>query len=125
MPHPTVTEIRDNTANPAPLGLLGFGATTVLLQGALLVLFLWLAWKAWRRLGWGYGVYSFALLAIPLVGTKDFMGTGRYLLAAFPCYLVAAEMLVTRPVLRRSVWALSAVILLGWAFAFGRGYYVA
>ena len=32
MPHPTVTEIRDNTANPAPLGLLGFGATTVLLN---------------------------------------------------------------------------------------------
>lgn len=28
----TVTYIRDNTANPAPLGLLGFGMTTVLLN---------------------------------------------------------------------------------------------
>jgi len=28
----TVTNIRDNTANPAPLGLLGFGMTTVLLN---------------------------------------------------------------------------------------------
>ena len=32
-------------------------------------------------------------LAIPLIGTKDFQGAGRYLLAAFPCYLVLAEML--------------------------------
>jgi succinate-acetate transporter protein len=29
---PTVTEIRDTSANPAPLGLLGFGMTTVLLN---------------------------------------------------------------------------------------------
>lgn len=28
----TITEIKDNTANPAPLGLLGFGMTTVLLN---------------------------------------------------------------------------------------------
>lgn len=32
MPASTVTEIYDNTANPAPLGLLGFGTTTVLLN---------------------------------------------------------------------------------------------
>ena len=28
----TVTQVRDTTANPAPLGLLGFGMTTVLLN---------------------------------------------------------------------------------------------
>src|SRR5471032_309175 len=28
----SVTQIKDNTANPAPLGLLGFGMTTVLLN---------------------------------------------------------------------------------------------
>jgi uncharacterized protein len=32
MPATTVTEIADNTANPAPLGLIAFGTTTVLLN---------------------------------------------------------------------------------------------
>lgn len=32
MSAPTVTEIADNTANPAPLGLIAFGSTTVLLN---------------------------------------------------------------------------------------------
>ena len=32
MTEPTVTQIQDTTANPAPLGLLGFGMTTVLLN---------------------------------------------------------------------------------------------
>jgi len=33
-------------------------------------------------------------------------------------------MLATRSVLRKAVWAGGAAVLLGWAFAFGRGYYV-
>ncbi len=101
--------------------LYGYG---VLLQGALVGVFLVLAWLAWRRLGWGYGVYSFALLAIPLVGTKDFQGSGRYLLAAFPCFVAAATVLVERRALRWGCWSASATVLLGWTFAFGRGYYV-
>jgi len=32
MPDPTTTQIKDTTANPAPLGLLAFGMTTVLLN---------------------------------------------------------------------------------------------
>jgi len=32
MNEPTVTQIKDTTANPAPLGLLGFGMTTVVLN---------------------------------------------------------------------------------------------
>jgi hypothetical protein len=32
MPETTTTQIKDTTANPAPLGLLGFGMTTVLLN---------------------------------------------------------------------------------------------
>jgi hypothetical protein len=34
-------------------------------------------------------------------------------------------MLSTRPGLRRVVWGVGGVMMLGWAFAFGRGYYVA
>ncbi len=32
MNEPTITQIKDSTANPAPLGLMGFGMTTVLLN---------------------------------------------------------------------------------------------
>jgi hypothetical protein len=100
-------------------------ASTVILQGLLIGGSLVLAWFVWRRLGWGYGVYSFALLAIPLVGTKDFQGAGRYLMAAFPCFLVLAMLLVSRPALRWVWWSISGALLLLWAFAFGRGYYLA
>jgi len=51
-----------------------------------------------RRLGWGYTAYSFLVLAIPIVGTKDFMGVGRYVLAAFPVFAVAgAALALARP----------------------------
>ena len=100
-------------------------ATTVIMQGLLVIGFLFLAWQVWRRFGWGYGVYSFALLAIPLLGTKDFQGSGRYLLAAFPCFLALAAFFEGRALWRRAWWGASALILLAWAFAFGRGYYVA
>ncbi len=100
-------------------------ASTVILQGLLIIGFLGLAYLVWKRLGWGYGIYSFALLAIPLIGTKDFQGAGRYLMAAFPCFLVLAMVLAPRPVLKWAWWTVSAAILLLWAFAFGRGYYVA
>jgi hypothetical protein len=51
--------------------------------------------RVWRRFGWGYLAYSVVVLAIPLIGTKDFMGTGRYVLAAFPVIAAAGEYLVT------------------------------
>lgn len=100
-------------------------ASTVILQGLLILGFLVLAYLVWKRLGWGYGVYSFALLVIPLVGTKDFQGAGRYLMAAFPCFLVLAMVLSPRPVLKWLWWGISASILLLWTFAYGRGYYLA
>lgn len=100
-------------------------AITVIMQGFFVLGFLFLAWQGWRRYGWGYGVYSFALLAIPLLGTKDFQGSGRYLLAAFPCFLALGSIFEDRFALRWAWWGSSAFVLLAWAFAFGRGYYVA
>ena len=35
------------------------------------------------------------VLAIPVIGTKDFMGTGRYVLAAFPVIAAGAHVLAT------------------------------
>jgi hypothetical protein len=100
-------------------------AATVIMQGLFVLGFLFLAWQVWRRFGWGYGFYSFALLAIPLLGTKDFQGSGRYLLTAFPCFLALGALFEGRAALRWTWWGLSAFVLLAWAFAFGSGYYVA
>ena len=100
-------------------------AVTVILQGLFVLGFLFLAWHVWKKFGWGYGLYCFSMLAIALIGTKDFQGTGRYLLAMFPCFLVLGGYLADRRVLRWTWWSISAIVLLAWCFAFGRGYYVA
>ena len=100
-------------------------AATVILQGLFVLGFLLLAWQVWKRFGWGYGLYCFSMLAIALVGTKDFQGTGRYLLSTFPCFLVLGGILADRRNVRRVWWAISGAVLLVCAFAFGRGYYVA
>jgi len=46
-----------------------------------------------RSFGWGYCAYAIVVLAIPLIGTKDFYGTGRYVLVAFPVVAVAGLLL--------------------------------
>jgi hypothetical protein len=60
-----------------------------------------------RRFGWGYAAYTVVSLAIPLIGTKDFMGTGRYVLAAYPVIAAAAVVLTGD---RRPRW-LAPVVL--------------
>lgn len=100
-------------------------AVTVLLQGFLVLAFVFFAILVWRRLGWGYGVFCLAALAIALIGTKDFQGTGRYLLTTFPCFLVLGTALAERPRWRWGVWIVSGILLVAWSLAFGRGYYVA
>jgi hypothetical protein len=103
-----------------PLGdalrLLGHAGVTV---GALA-----LVWPTARRLGWGYGIYTLAMVGMPAMGSKDFMGMGRYLLAAFPLFLTLALLLRERPRLRYGVLAVSAVLLLTLAAAYGAAEYV-
>lgn len=48
-----------------------------------------------RLFGWGYAAYAAVVLFIPIVGTKDFMGTGRYVLVAFPVMAAAGHLLAT------------------------------
>jgi hypothetical protein len=98
------------------LRLVGHAAVTL---GALA-----LVWPTARRLGWGYGVYTLAIVGLPALSSKDFMGMGRYLLAAFPLFLTLALLLRERPRLRAGVLATSALLLLSLAAAFGAAGYV-
>lgn len=98
------------------IGLVAHGAVVI---GALALVPL-----VRRRLGWAYAAYSLGLVALPLLGTKDFFGAGRYLLGVFPCILVASELLVARPRLRAVLLPLSLLVMLAFAMAFGRGSYI-
>ena len=77
-----------------------------------------------RRFGWGYGFYCLLVIALPAVSTKDFFGMGRYVLAAFPCFAVAGELLAARPRLRAAALALSGTALLVTTSLFARGSYL-
>ncbi|WP_334142767.1 hypothetical protein [Rhabdothermincola sp.] len=97
----------------------------LILQATLLLGFLALTVVVWKRLGWGYAAYAITLLVVPLLGTKDFQGVGRYLLAAFPCFAVLAILLEPRPRLRLATFIVSGMLLTLLASAYARGYYVA
>ncbi|HYX44994.1 MAG TPA: mannosyltransferase family protein [Acidimicrobiales bacterium] len=77
-----------------------------------------------RRFGWGYGVYCLLIVAVPALSTKDFFGMGRYVLAAFPCFAVAGELLAARPRLRATALALSGIALVVATSLFARGSYL-
>jgi hypothetical protein len=77
-----------------------------------------------RRLGVAYTAYTALIIAVPLVGSADFQGLGRYLLAAFPILLVAAEWLVDRPVLRNLTLVSGGGILALFTWLFARGFYL-
>jgi hypothetical protein len=91
--------------------------TLAFLLGSLLVL---------RRFGWGYAVYTLVTVAIPLLGTGDFQGMGRYLLECFPVFAVAGDWLAKpqRLRLRRTSVIVSGLGLLILASLFGRSYYL-
>lgn len=69
-------------------------AGTTLLQFAILAAVVWLIPTVARRFGVGYGAYVATVVALPVIMTADFNGSGRYLLAAFPCAAAAGERLV-------------------------------
>jgi len=80
--------------------------------------------RVFRRFGWGYGVFSLLAVGLAAFSTKDFFGSGRYVLSAFPCFAAAADLLLSHPKLR--AWALgaSACALLVMTSLFARGSYL-
>ena len=95
-------------------------------QGALTVGALVLVPRIARRFGWAYGALVLLGMGLPALGSKDFQGTGRYLLAAFPVFALAGEWLGHQTA-RRRAWLLgtSAALLLVLTHLYARGYYVA
>jgi hypothetical protein len=77
-----------------------------------------------RRFGWGYGLYAILIVGLPALSTKNFFGMGRYLLAAFPCFAVAGELLVDKGRLRTWVLTASGVAMVVMTSLFARAYYV-
>lgn len=108
--------VREPTG-PAALGLL--------LQVAFLLVVLAFVPRVVRRVGWGYAVYVLVIAAFPLVGSKDFQGTGRYLLPAFPVVAVAAEAILARRWVRTVALPIGLAGLIAFAQWFARGNYLA
>lgn len=79
----------------------------------------------WRRLGVGYGSYCFIAVALPALSSKDFHSLARYVIAAFPLFLIGGLMLEKHPRARLAWLTASAAGMLAMAFAFGGGKYVA
>jgi hypothetical protein len=77
-----------------------------------------------RKFGWGYGIYVVCVLAIPTISSKDLVGMGRYMLAAFPLFAVLGSLLAPRPRLRWTYLLLSATLLVILTSLFSRWYYV-
>ncbi|MGH8992401.1 MAG: hypothetical protein ACRDZ7_12900, partial [Acidimicrobiia bacterium] len=89
-------------------GLTNAANMALMLQGFLTVVMLALIPVVVRRLGWGYGLYSLVVILIPVAGSAEFLGAGRYAMAAFPCFAAGGLLLARRPRLG-AAWALASV----------------
>ena len=77
-----------------------------------------------RRFGWSYGSFVLVVVGLSALSTQNFFGMSRYVLAAFPVFAVAAEMLVRKPIVRTIWLGLSAVLLVCATSLFSRGFYL-
>ncbi len=101
------------------LGSLSYLAHPVLTFAALA-----LVPRVFRRFGYGYGTYALLAVLVPALATKNFFGMARYLLAAFPCFAVAGELLAERPRMAKLVYPSLAVVLLALTAAYSQGQYL-
>jgi hypothetical protein len=101
------------------LGALSYLTHPVVTIGALA-----LVPRVFRRFGSGYGIYSLLMIVVPALSTKNFFGMSRYVIAAFPCFAVAGELLAARPKLARVVYPLGALGLVALTAAYSQGQYL-
>jgi len=93
--------------------LLGNAIATIVVVAFIPVVF--------RRFGLGYGVYALAVVVGAAISTKDFVGMGRYGLAAFPCFAAAGDVLFGRRRMAVAAVAGCAVMLVVLAELHARG----
>jgi hypothetical protein len=96
-----------------------------LAQGVLAIGLLFTLPRIARRFGWAYAAFTAGVLLLPIVGTKDFMGTGRYLLVGFPVFALVGEWLAAKPRLRVAYLVASGALLVFLTSLFARGHYLA
>jgi hypothetical protein len=77
-----------------------------------------------RRFGWAYGCYVLVVVGLSAVSTKNFFGMSRYVLAAFPAFAAAGELLARRPRARVAVLGASGCALVAATSLYARGYYL-
>jgi hypothetical protein len=77
-----------------------------------------------RRFGLRYAAYTAVLVALPLVGSQDFQGTGRYLIGAFPAFAVVGCWMAERPARAKVALPISALLLMIGTALFAHGLYL-
>ncbi|GAC1368176.1 MAG: hypothetical protein NVSMB32_13240 [Actinomycetota bacterium] len=97
--------------------------TAVLLQAAVTLLALCLLPLVVRRFGVAYGIYSGLVLVVPALVSPEFIGLGRYGLAAFPCFAAAGDLLARRSRLALGWLGMSAAGFVTLTSLFARGAY--
>lgn len=98
---------------------------TTTLQAVLLVAGLALVPFVGRRFGWGYATFQLVLVAMPAIGSRDFMGTGRYLMVLFPTHALVGEWLSGRSRRwRLGYLTISGSLLVVLAASFAHGVYL-
>ena len=92
----------------------------------LAVGFLALAVPTRKLLGLGYAIYVVAVIGLPLLVSRDFIGLGRYCMAAFPCFVTLALRLQDQHRAQaRKVWIVASALLLAVMVSeFAIGHYV-
>lgn len=98
-------------------------SASILLQVIVMVAFLCLVPAVARRFGAGYAVYTAAAILAPAISTGDFLGLGRYVLAAFPVFAVVGSAVHDAP-WRKAATVTSAGLLIVGTALFSSGYLI-
>lgn len=98
--------------------------TTVTLQTLVSLAAIALLVPVWRRFGAAYGTYTALVVLAAVVPSANFIGMGRYLLAAFPLFVLVASWIARRSWLVGVAVAASVPTMLVLASFHSRGYLV-
>ncbi len=90
-------------------------------HAAITVLAICLLPAVFSRFGRAYGVYAAVIVVGAAVATKDFIGMGRYVMVAFPCFAVVGAAASRRPVAGKVGLAASSCLLVTLAGLHARG----